>query len=85
MIFICVGAKSCGPNNEKSFVIGYTSVTKDEDRNNVTKVPTNVFGQENLSDCGFNEELLSYFCNPDPARIEVFESFKFFNGLYTWS
>ncbi|XP_025268184.1 protein downstream neighbor of son homolog isoform X2 [Camponotus floridanus] len=63
---------------------GY-NVTKEEDRNNVTKVPPNIFGQENLSDCGFNEELLSHFCNPDPARIEVFESFKFFNGLYTWS
>ncbi|CAL1676671.1 unnamed protein product [Lasius platythorax] len=64
---------------------GYTSVTKEEDCNNVTKVPPNVFGQENLSDCGFNEELLNHFCDPDPTRIEVFESFKFFNGLYTWS
>lgn len=73
-------------NNVCTFVVGYMKeVTKEEDRNNVTKVPLNVFGQENLSDCGFNEALLSHFCNPDPARIEVFESFKFFNGLYTWS
>lgn len=81
-------AKFGGPNSKNdvcTFVVGYTNVTKEEDRNNVTKVPPNIFGQENLSDCGFNKELLSHFCNPDPARIEVFESFKFFNGLYTWS
>lgn len=81
----CAQLASTTPFSTAKHGTGYTSVTKDEDRNNVTKVPTNVFGQENLSDCGFNEELLSYFCNPDPARIEVFESFKFFNGLYTWS
>ncbi|KAG7205551.1 hypothetical protein KM043_007527 [Ampulex compressa] len=49
------------------------------------KVPQNVFGQENLSDCGFDDELLKHFCNPDPARIEPLESFKFSNNLYTWS
>lgn len=49
------------------------------------EVPPNIFGQENLSDCGFNEELLSHFCSPDPARIEILDSLKFFNGLYTWS
>lgn len=59
--------------------IGHTIVTREED------ITPNVFGQENLSDCGFNEELLSHFCNPDPARIEVLDSLKFFNGLYTWS
>lgn len=79
-------AKFYGPNSKNVYTfVGYTNVTKEEDRNNVTKVLPNIFGQENLSDCGFNEELLSHFCNPDPARIEVFESFKFFNGLYTWS
>lgn len=66
------------------FFIGHAIVTKEED-SNTTKVPPNVFGQENLSDCGFNEELLSHFCSPDPTRIEVLDSLKFFNGLYTWS
>ncbi|XP_020283404.1 protein downstream neighbor of son homolog [Pseudomyrmex gracilis] len=61
-----------------------TGVTKGED-SNASKVPPNVFGQENLSDCGLNEDLLSHFCSPDPARIEVVESFKFLNGLYIWS
>ncbi|KAL0117399.1 hypothetical protein PUN28_010316 [Cardiocondyla obscurior] len=63
---------------------GHAVVTKEED-SNTTKVAPNVFGQENLSDCGFNEELLSHFCNSDPSRIEVLDSLKFFNGLYTWS
>ncbi|XP_014479096.1 PREDICTED: protein downstream neighbor of son homolog [Dinoponera quadriceps] len=49
------------------------------------KMPPNIFGQENLSDCGFSKELLRHFCDPDPARIEVLESLKFSNGLYTWS
>ncbi|XP_029158592.1 protein downstream neighbor of son homolog [Nylanderia fulva] len=80
----CAQLESTTPFSVAKHGTGYTSVTKEEDHN-ITKVPPNVFGQENLSDCGFNEELLSHFCNPDPARIEVFESFKFFNGLYTWS
>lgn len=61
---------------------GHAIVATEEDP---MKVAPNVFGQENLSDCGFNEELLSHFCSPDPARIEVLDSLKFFNGLYTWS
>lgn len=82
----CAQLASTTPFSTAKHGTGYMKeVTKEEDRNNVTKVPLNVFGQENLSDCGFNEALLSHFCNPDPARIEVFESFKFFNGLYTWS
>ncbi|XP_011633899.1 protein downstream neighbor of son homolog [Pogonomyrmex barbatus] len=63
---------------------GCTISTEEEDSNN-TKVPSNIFGQENLSDCGFNQELLNHFCNPDPIRIEILENLKFFNGLYTWS
>lgn len=66
------------------FSSGRTSVAEAEDRGAV-RMPPNVFGQENLSDCGFSEKLLNHFCNPDPARIEIFESFKFLNGLYTWS
>ncbi|KYQ51495.1 Protein downstream neighbor of son like protein [Trachymyrmex zeteki] len=63
---------------------GHTIVTRgNEDR--ITKVSSNVFGQENLSDCGFNEELLNHFCNSDPTRIGVLDSLKFFNELYTWS
>ncbi|XP_032690255.1 protein downstream neighbor of son homolog [Odontomachus brunneus] len=60
------------------------TVAEGEDHN-AAKIPPNIFGQENLSDCGFNKELLKHFCNTDPSRIEVLESFKFFNGLYTWS
>lgn len=68
-----------------NFFIGeQLNATIGEEQNN-PKVPVNVFGQENLSDCGFNEELLGHFCSPDPTRIEVLESIKFFNGLYTWS
>ncbi|XP_072765690.1 protein downstream neighbor of son homolog [Anoplolepis gracilipes] len=81
----CAQMTSTIPFSMAKHGTGYTSVTKEEEQNNVTKVPLNVFGQENLSDCGFNEELLSYFCNPEPTRIEVFESFKFLNGLYTWT
>ncbi|XP_011314860.1 protein downstream neighbor of son homolog [Fopius arisanus] len=47
--------------------------------------PQSVFGQENLSDCGFNSELLSHFCNPDISRIQVVEALKFSNDVYTWS
>ncbi|XP_046832699.1 protein downstream neighbor of son homolog [Vespa crabro] len=49
------------------------------------KIQRNVFGQENLSDCGFNNILLRHFCNPDPAKIEVVEGLKYSNGLYTLS
>ncbi|EFN79743.1 Protein downstream neighbor of son-like protein, partial [Harpegnathos saltator] len=63
---------------------GEATVTEREDHNAAKMLP-NIFGQENLSDCGFNKELLKHFCNPDPNRIEVLESFKFLNGLYTWS
>ncbi|XP_011068822.1 PREDICTED: protein downstream neighbor of son homolog isoform X2 [Acromyrmex echinatior] len=62
---------------------GHAIATRADD--SITKVSSNVFGQENLSDCGFNEELLSHFCNSDPTTIEVLDNFKFFNGLYTWS
>ncbi|XP_003701085.1 humpty dumpty isoform X2 [Megachile rotundata] len=50
-----------------------------------SKMPQNVFGKENLSDCGFSDELLQYFCNPDPSHIQLVESIKFSNNLYTWS
>lgn len=43
-----------------------------------------VFGQEGLSDCGFTGHLLAHFCNTNADRIEVIESLKFSNDLYTW-
>ncbi|XP_051153564.1 protein downstream neighbor of son homolog [Leptopilina boulardi] len=49
------------------------------------KLPQSVFGQENLSDCGFSKELLEHFCNPDPNRIEIVENLKFSNDLYSWT
>jgi adenylate cyclase class IV len=49
------------------------------------KLPQNVFGLENLTDCGFNKCILSHFCNPDQNRIENFESLTCENNLYTWS
>ncbi|KAK1131981.1 hypothetical protein K0M31_016123 [Melipona bicolor] len=52
---------------------------------NVPKIPENVFGKENLSDCGFNNELLKDFCSPDPTHINIIENIKFSNNLYTWS
>ncbi|XP_012214884.1 protein downstream neighbor of son homolog isoform X2 [Linepithema humile] len=80
----CAQLTSTIPFSVAKHGTGQANFTKGEDCN-ATKVPLNVFGQENLSDCGFNEELLSHFCSSDPARIEILESFKFFNGLYTWS
>ncbi|XP_043259784.1 protein downstream neighbor of son homolog [Colletes gigas] len=52
---------------------------------NATKKPPNVFGKENLSDCGFNDELLKHFCSPDSTHIQILENIKFSNNLYTWS
>ncbi|XP_033230989.1 protein downstream neighbor of son homolog [Belonocnema kinseyi] len=49
------------------------------------KLPQSVFGQENLTDCGFSKELLEHFCNPDPARIQVLENLKFSNDVYSWT
>ncbi|XP_034186224.1 humpty dumpty isoform X1 [Osmia lignaria lignaria] len=50
-----------------------------------SKMPQNVFGKENLTDCGFSDELLKHFCSPDPMHIQPVESIKFSNNLYTWS
>ncbi|XP_053980405.1 protein downstream neighbor of son homolog isoform X1 [Hylaeus volcanicus] len=52
---------------------------------NASKMPPNVFGKENLSDCGFNNELLKYFCSSDANYIQTVENIKFSNNLYTWS
>ncbi|XP_076638920.1 humpty dumpty [Colletes latitarsis] len=52
---------------------------------NSIKKPLNVFGKENLSDCGFNDELLKHFCSPDSTHIQILENIKFSNNLYTWS
>ncbi|CAL7943848.1 unnamed protein product [Xylocopa violacea] len=52
---------------------------------NISKVSENVFGKENLSDCGFNSELVKHFCSPDPSHIQVIENIKYSNNLYTWS
>ncbi|XP_012273261.1 protein downstream neighbor of son homolog [Orussus abietinus] len=54
--------------------------SRDED-----KLLQSVFGQENLSDCGFTSDLLVHFCNPDPNRIQVVESLKFSTEGYTWT
>ncbi|XP_043486917.1 protein downstream neighbor of son homolog isoform X1 [Polistes fuscatus] len=51
----------------------------------VAKTQQNIFGQENLSDCGFNSILLRHFCNPDPTKIELVEGLKYSNGVYTLS
>ncbi|XP_033340537.2 humpty dumpty [Megalopta genalis] len=48
-------------------------------------VPQNIFGKENLSDCGFNNELLKHFCNSDSSHIQILENVKYSNNLYTWS
>nr|XP_031830573.1 protein downstream neighbor of son homolog [Nomia melanderi]XP_031830574.1 protein downstream neighbor of son homolog [Nomia melanderi] len=49
------------------------------------KMPQNIFAKENLSDCGFNDELLKHFCSSDSSRIQILESIKYSNNLYTWS
>ncbi|XP_078040115.1 humpty dumpty isoform X2 [Augochlora pura] len=48
-------------------------------------LPQNIFGKENLSDCGFNNELLKHFCNSDSSNIQILENVKYSNNLYTWS
>ncbi|XP_003487471.1 protein downstream neighbor of son homolog [Bombus impatiens] len=52
---------------------------------NIPKIPENVFGKENLSDCGFSSELLKDFCSPNPTNIQIIENIKFSNNSYTWS
>ncbi|KOC58965.1 Protein downstream neighbor of son like protein [Habropoda laboriosa] len=59
--------------------------TEQEESINTSKIPQNVFGKENLSDCGFNDELLKYFCSPDPTHIQIIENIKFSNNFYTWT
>lgn len=56
-----------------------------ESPKDIKEVPKSVFGQENLTDCGFTPELLSHFCHPDPTRIQIVESLKFSNDGYTFS
>lgn len=42
------------------------------------------FSLENLSDCGFNKELLGHFCHSKQDRIECVESLEFSDNSYTW-
>lgn len=53
--------------------------------NEAPKIPQNIFAKENLSDCGFNDELLKHFCSSDSSHIQIIESIKYSNNLYTWS
>ena len=43
-----------------------------------------VFGQENLSDCGLSKDNLELFCSSDISLVQLMESLKFSDGLYTW-
>ncbi|XP_014228472.1 protein downstream neighbor of son homolog [Trichogramma pretiosum] len=49
------------------------------------KLPSMVFGLENLNDCGFNKRLLEHFCNPNPENIQNFDSLTCENRLYNWT
>lgn len=55
---------------------------KDEEKD--TKEPHSIFGIENLTDCGFNKEMLSHFCSSDVNRIQNFDSLTYTSGSYTW-
>lgn len=66
-------------------IVFFFTLESPAENNDVEKVPKSVFGQENLSDCGFTSELLSHFCNPDPTRIQIVETLKYSNGEYTFS
>lgn len=59
--------------------------TEQMELGNIPKIPENVFGKENLSDCGFSSELLKDFCSPNPTNIQIIENIKFSNNSYTWS
>ncbi|XP_058802462.1 protein downstream neighbor of son homolog [Phymastichus coffea] len=73
--------------NTKAFTIAKhgTEIKIDSNDNKKEKIPQNVFGLENLTDCGFNKRVLEHFCSPDPERIQNFESLTYDNKLYTWS
>lgn len=43
-----------------------------------------VFGQENLSDCGLSKTSLEQFCSSDTNQVQLMESLKFSDGIYTW-
>ncbi|XP_014210858.1 protein downstream neighbor of son homolog [Copidosoma floridanum] len=68
-------------NNTKAFTLAKHGIEIEEEE----KLPQSVFGLENLTDCGFNKHILSHFCNPDPDRIQNFESLTCTDSLYTWS
>lgn len=51
--------------------------------NSSTSVPC-VFGQENLSDCGLSKNSLEQFCSSDTNQVQLMESLKFSDGIYTW-
>lgn len=42
------------------------------------------FGQENLSDCGLNKEILKHFCSAKPEHVQHYDSLKYNSetGLY---
>ncbi|KZC06877.1 Protein downstream neighbor of son like protein [Dufourea novaeangliae] len=65
------------------------SVTKygseQRESSDAPKIPQNIFAQENLSDCGFNDELLKKFCSSDSSHVQILDSIKYSNNLYTWA
>lgn len=63
----------------------FYTLPEQKESENDPRMPQNIFGKENLSDCGFNDELIKHFCSPDPTHIQVLENITFSNNLYTWS
>ncbi|OXU28936.1 hypothetical protein TSAR_009794 [Trichomalopsis sarcophagae] len=72
--------------NTVAFTLAKHGVEVAEDKDDKKeKLPPNIFGLENLTDCGFNKMILEHFCNSDPERIQNFESLTCHNNLYTWT
>ena len=69
--------------NTSAFSIAKHGITEEEKKKE--KIPQTIFGLENLTDCGFSKAILSAFCDPDPERIQKFESLTCDNNLYNWT
>ncbi|OAD56281.1 Protein downstream neighbor of son like protein, partial [Eufriesea mexicana] len=75
---------SCAQLNSTTSFSEVKNDFEQKETGNIPITPGNIFGKENLSDCGFSSELLKYFCSPDSTNIQVIENIKFSNNLYTW-
>ncbi|GLV38678.1 humpty dumpty [Carabus blaptoides fortunei] len=64
--------------------ISQTAVKEGDDVDNIAG--SVVFGQENLSDCGLNKEILKHFCSANPQHVQHYDSLKYSSEtkLFIW-